>query len=299
VLEWGTGALNIDGSRVGTELMVRKEGPGGIPSGNVNGSGGSLCWAGSGKKQPILPRLENVGRWPANVILSHAPDCEEVGTTSEITGGGAKGSSGFAVGYDSDGFVGKEITTTVWRCVEGCPTLDFPTTGPSKAANRGVQNSGRHGGIADGGRNAVEGTEGIGGYDDLGGSAARFFYTAKASKSERNAGLEGLPEQMLTGRDEGQDAMQVPYKPSSKVTANIHPTVKPLALMRYLVKMVTPTGGVVLDPFLGSGTTAVASILEGFLWVGCEMTEDYWPIIDARVDWAYKQALEAKQERLF
>ncbi len=65
-----------------------------------------------------------------------------------------------------------------------------------------------------------------------------------------------------------------------------HPTVKPIALMRYLIKLVTPLGGVVLDPFLGSGTTAVAAILDGFDWIGCEMTEEYWPIIEGRVAWA-------------
>jgi site-specific DNA-methyltransferase (adenine-specific) len=71
--------------------------------------------------------------------------------------------------------------------------------------------------------------------------------------------------------------------------ANTHPTVKPLALMRYLIKLVTPLGGTVLDPFLGSGSTAVAAILEGFEWIGCEMTEDYFPIIEARVEWAENQ----------
>ena len=94
------------------------------------------------------------------------------------------------------------------------------------------------------------------------GEPQRFFYCAKASKSERNAGLENQ---------------------------NFHPTVKPIALMRYLVKLVTPPNGTVLDPFLGSGTTAVAAILEGFNWMGCEMTEDYWPIIEARVAWAELQ----------
>lgn len=92
------------------------------------------------------------------------------------------------------------------------------------------------------------------------GEPQRFFYCAKASKSERNAGLEGLP--------------------------NFHPTVKPIALMRYLIKLVTPPNGTVLDPFLGSGTTAMAATLEGFKWIGCEITKDYWPIIEARVAWA-------------
>ena len=64
--------------------------------------------------------------------------------------------------------------------------------------------------------------------------------------------------------------------------SNHHPTVKPVALMRYLIRLVTPPGGLVLDPFLGSGTTAVAAILEGFNWIGCELTADYLPIIEAR-----------------
>ena len=127
------------------------------------------------------------------------------------------------------------------------------------------------------------------------GSAARFFYCAKASKSERNAGLDieqfplknyteankmgGAGDTMLTGSGNPRDSRK----------QNFHPTVKPIALMRYLVKLVTPPNGTVLDPFLGSGTTAVAAILEGFNWMGCEMTEDYWPIIEARVAWAEAQ----------
>ena len=59
--------------------------------------------------------------------------------------------------------------------------------------------------------------------------------------------------------------------------------------MRYLVKLVTPPNGIVLDPFLGSGTTAVAAILEGFDWIGCEMTEEYFPLIEARTEWAANQ----------
>jgi site-specific DNA-methyltransferase (adenine-specific) len=90
------------------------------------------------------------------------------------------------------------------------------------------------------------------------GSSARFFYSAKVSKKERNA---GLPEG----------------------TANTHPTVKPIALMRYLCRLVTPQGGTVLDPFTGSGSTGVAAIEEGFNFVGCEMTDDYIKIATARL----------------
>lgn len=96
------------------------------------------------------------------------------------------------------------------------------------------------------------------------GSPARFFYCAKASKSERHLGLA-----------EGQ--------------VNHHPTVKPLALMRYLVRLVTPPGGVVLDPFTGSGTTGMAALLEGFGFIGFENKLDYLPIALSRVAWAARE----------
>ena len=118
---------------------------------------------------------------------------------------------------------------------------------------------------------------------------SRFFYCAKASKSERNAGLEGLPERE-TEKMDGGPFVSPTGRDSTKIKmSNFHPTVKPLALMRYLIKLVTPPGGTVLDPFLGSGSTAVAATLEGFDWIGCEMTEDYFPIIEARVAWAVNQ----------
>ena len=136
----------------------------------------------------------------------------------------------------------------------------------------------------------ASGQETEGGYRAMGddGSAARFFYCAKASKAERNAGLEGLPKQEQQGSYKFRTDGSLDGK-ETEPKSNIHPTVKPLALMRYLIKLVTPPNGLVLDPFLGSGSTAVAAILEGFNWVGCEMTEDYWPIIEARVAWAQKE----------
>ncbi len=88
---------------------------------------------------------------------------------------------------------------------------------------------------------------------------SNYFYCPKPSKRERNAGLE---------------------------TQNIHPTVKPLALMRYLIRLITPPDGTVLDPFAGSGTTMAAAIQENKNAIGIELTEDYWPIIEARCEWA-------------
>ena len=70
---------------------------------------------------------------------------------------------------------------------------------------------------------------------------------------------------------------------------NFHSTVKPVELLLHLIRLVVPANGMVLDPFLGSGTTAVAAILAGRDWVGCEMTPEYWPLIEGRVRWAEEQ----------
>ena len=121
--------------------------------------------------------------------------------------------------------------------------------------------------------------------DEQSGGASRFFYVAKASRGERNAGLHWLEKSHPIG---GADKWtEVDRRKGDGVTsqpaANIHPTVKPVALMKYLIRLVTPKGGKVLDPFLGSGTTAVAAIEEGVEWIGCEREPEYVEIIKARV----------------
>lgn len=116
------------------------------------------------------------------------------------------------------------------------------------------------------------------------GSAARFFYCAKASKAERNKGLEYFPDRRQDEEDYERAGTTNPRNRSQKLRKNHHPTVKPVALMRYLTRLVTPPNGTVLDPFLGSGTTAVAAVLEGFKWIGCEMNTEYSEIIMARVN---------------
>jgi DNA modification methylase len=124
------------------------------------------------------------------------------------------------------------------------------------------------------------------GYGDSGG-ASRFFYCAKASRAERNAGLEGLPE-IRKGSNFGNDgprphtAADYEYEAS---TRNSHPTVKPISLMRWLCRLVTPPGGTVLDPFAGSGTTGCAAVLEGFDFIGCEREAEYVAIAEARIAW--------------
>lgn len=97
-------------------------------------------------------------------------------------------------------------------------------------------------------------------YNDKIGSAARFFYCAKASQSERNFGLKEFEN-----------------------NKNMHPTIKPIALMRYLCRLITPKNGIVLDPFIGSGTTAIAAMREGFRVVGIEMQQEYLEVAQARI----------------
>jgi len=132
---------------------------------------------------------------------------------------------------------------------------------------------------------------------DFGADDWPFVYQAKPSRKERNAGLDGLPERetlIYSEKAQGPLPQQTPSKPSAR--ANHHPTVKPVALMRHLVRLVTPPGGTVLDPFTGSGTTLVAAVLEGFNAVGCEMTDEYLPIIQGRVEWAKQEAARAAEE---
>jgi hypothetical protein len=113
------------------------------------------------------------------------------------------------------------------------------------------------------------------------GSAARFFYCAKASKADRDEGCDALGIKAVhrygAGIGEGID----PNAPAHN--RNHHPTVKPTALMRYLCRLVAPPGGVVLDPFTGSGSTGKAALLEGFRFVGIEREAEYVEIARARI----------------
>jgi DNA modification methylase len=133
--------------------------------------------------------------------------------------------------------------------------------------------------------------------------ASRFFYVAKASKRDRNEGLDELGEKRESDRvkDDGVGGDN-PRNRSNNAKTNFHPTVKPTDLMRQLVRLVTPPGGVVLDPFTGSGSTGKAAILEGFQFIGCELTEDYLPIIQGRIDWAVAEVArlaDMEEEKLF
>jgi DNA modification methylase len=114
------------------------------------------------------------------------------------------------------------------------------------------------------------------------GEAARFFYTPKACKDDRDDGCE-MMEAKQYSHDGREKRLENAYQRNDSKAHNFHPTVKPTDLMRYLCRMVTPTGGIVLDPFTGSGSTGRGAVLEGFRFIGCEMDADYIEIAKARI----------------
>ena len=129
-------------------------------------------------------------------------------------------------------------------------------------------------------------------YDDgLNTSAARFFYCAKASKRDRNEGLDGFETKVAGGMQGRTDGSMG----SITYNKNHHPTVKPIDLMQYLCRLITPPNGTILDPFLGSGSTGKAAMYEGFNFVGIELTDEYLPIAKARIEFA----LTNLDEKLF
>lgn len=212
----------------------------------------------------VVARKPLIGTVAENV-LTHGTgglniDGSRIPTTDRF-GGGAKGSSGFAANYDAEGWTsGSDKGRWPSNVILDPYTAELldEQSGISVSKSGGKSGTPAH----DGGWLQVERA----GHNDSGG-ASRFFYVAKASKRDRNEGLEN---------------------------SNIHPTVKPTDLMRYLIKLVTPPGGVVLDPFTGSGSTGKAAILEGFDFIGIELTEEYLPIIEGRLAHAEKMRAEAE-----
>lgn len=142
----------------------------------------------------------------------------------------------------------------------------------------------------------------VGFYGDVGG-ASRFFYTAKSPRDEREAGLEPAGT-----TDVGTDGVGAPgvAERAHTVRANTHPTVKPLDLMRWLCRLVTTPQGTILDCFLGSGTTAMAALDEGFSCIGIEREAQYIAIAQQRIAYRHMQTTatreptpEREQGRLF
>ena len=253
VIKWGTGGINIDGCRVGTEGSVRK-----TEITKISNSDSEI-FKGANVKCKRTP-IEGEGRFPANIILECC--CDETidggtiksGSSNRTDKGVVAGVNGFGRGTEIQRETQVEIHTNP-NCP--CYQLDLQS-GVSKSSiydnNKGNTN-GFHTSL---GRENKKVRTDIGGHNDKGG-ASRFFYVAKVSKKERNLGL--------------QEDMK-----------SIHPTMKPINLMTYLCRLVTPEGGIVLDPFMGSGSTGISAQLEGFRFIGMEMDGDYFKIAEARIN---------------
>jgi len=232
VLRYGTGGINVDGCRVGTDDDVRNHGR----KPTVNGYDPRMSGAQAAEKRPG----QELGRWPANVI--HDGSDEVVGLFPQAGGG------------------------------------KFTIGGPPRKATAHLQQ------ISEQPR-----TDAIMNYGDT-GSAARFFYCAKASKDDRDDGCEGL-EEREKGVPDGTKTDNTLKGPGNALhpdrnakTHNHHPTVKPTELMRYLCRLVTPPGGVVLDPFCGSGSTGRGAVLEGMSFIGIDLDAEYIEISRRRIN---------------
>lgn len=221
--EHGTGALNIDGCRVGDEVRFN--------AAAANKAGGnSLNMSAVGMPQDAAGR-EAIGRWPANlihdgsdeVLAAFPQEVKRAGVPTKLRGSGS-----------------------IWLPSDGRPC------GPQ--------------------------------YGDE-GTPARFFYCAKASKADRNEGLTDPGPQFKRGTTLRQ-VENITQKGDR--LGNHHPTVKPTDLMRYLCRLVTPAGGTVLDPFMGSGSTGRGAVLEGFKFIGIEQDPAYLEIARARIEEAQR-----------
>ena len=246
VCRHGTGALNIDGCRI----AFQSEG-----DQRESKTKNRHTDFGSTRENQIYGHDKRAhgnydapGRWPANVILSHTDDCQQTGHT-RIRASGHHPASRGPGGLGTAGHRGQANLAErsnagelvgCWECSPDCPVRAL---------------------------------------DAQSGQVSRFFYCAKASTSERNAGLDG---QSRTTTDDGH-----PQPITKAPRQNSHPTVKPLTLMSHLVRLVTPQGGVVLDPFTGSGSTGIAAVMGGARFIGIEREADYITIARARIrHWA-------------
>ena len=227
---------------------------------------------------------DKLGRFPANLILSHHDDCEQVGVGHETMVGGNKGKSGFAQGYESGDFTKQEKVYPIYKCVDGCPIKELDTQAPKVGnAYKATRKKDTTGGSGDSWTtDGKKEGEDNGVYDGLAG-ASRFFYCAKSGKKERNKYMsEDAPVKSAETRTPTGAGVYA-EKGFNPPRRNYHPTIKPLKLMNYLIKLITPPGGIVLDPFMGSGSTGIAAIEGGWNFMGIEREEEYFEIAEQRL----------------
>lgn len=320
ILKWGCGALNVGACRIATAanepdsgvMYYRNRGlP--MPENRQNYFGGKDQTV---KSQPIAG-----GRWPATILLSHVPDapcpvcnpnelesverpedCPACGGGGWVLGCRRVGTKRVQVAWsqpmerttsDPGMFKGKKQDRPVghadpdgletvdnWECVEGCPCGMFPqtTSGALTRSETAMAEAGKHG-IYGRFRGTPDGRH----FDGSAGSASRFFYQAKASRRERAFYCRDCRAAFWAKDREGHQHGHVDEKGDPTWGHLVqHPTVKPQALMSWIARLVTPKGGTVLDPFLGTGTTAVACRQEGFSCLGMEQDPEYAEIARMR-----------------
>ena len=237
VLAHGTGAINVDGCRIGTtvETWPKSRMYGGKSAVSFTTAAETISAQSTGSAPS--------GRWPANVLLDHH--------------------------------------AAAWLDEQ------TPNLGRAVTVNRGRKDGEWGGNQIYGKRNSVRGEDQT--YGDSGG-ASRFFKVAESDES--GAISPYFPREF-------DDAFLYTAKAPKSERPNVdgvqHPTVKPLAIMRWLIRLVTPPGGTVLDPFAGSGTTIEAALIEGFDPVGIEMETDYLPLIQHRIDRATPHPTHASE----
>ena len=257
VLEHGTGGINIDESRISfkSETDKSEAKPQGRATSKMDKIGAQPDAGRSLERVEYRNEQSSQGRFPANLILSHKPGCKQVGTKegkgytiNRFTDGAKPFGNGAGHPYKVED-QGPE-TINVWDCEDDCPVRALDKQSGERPSGKSNNNapSGEAGNITPMRRGKL-----VPRYDK--GGASRFFYCAKASKKEKTL---------------------------NKTIENKHPTVKSLKLMKYLINLITPPGGVVLDPFMGSGTTGQAALEDDFGFVGVELEADSFEICKAR-----------------
>jgi site-specific DNA-methyltransferase (adenine-specific) len=308
VLEWGTGGINVDGCRIGyedtpnpaTNPKYRHEQNYKMPEKGQE-SKGAVSFSSSNNDVNVE------GRFPANIIFECTCDTthtKPAPKSGHWPKGKVKGFGEFGGGESSYEGVGpKEEGDMVIHTDPNCPCYILD----QQSGNiKGGKNMPPFQGKPQNDINFTSGVKEINriGYNDNGG-ASRFFYCPKASKKDRNEGCDDLENAVgdytniaskrLKCNTCGKWGIATDHCKCEEPdwiqpeTKNIHPTVKPTDLMAYLVRLVTPKGGVVLDPFMGSGSTGKACVREGMNFIGIEREEEYMEIAKTRIEHEQKK----------
>ncbi|EPH6761326.1 DNA-methyltransferase [Cronobacter dublinensis] len=227
------------------------------------------------------------------IVLARKPLSASIEATMKMYGTGALNIQGCRVPTDKQGVMGRWPANLIHDGSEEVVTL-FPANAGAASPVTGNEptTNGFSGSVSFSGM--IGRVPGV--FHGDNGSAARFFYCAKVSPSERDEGMERFnsisASEMAGGRKEGSAGLNDPRAGAGRTggARNNHPTVKPVALMKYLCRLITPPGGNVLDPWMGSGSTGRAALEEGFGFIGIEKDPDYVTVASARLAFSYKKA---------